>query len=250
MRLECRRQLLERGRHLLLQLLSLLLQHADVGHHLPLAPRLRRGRAGEQENHPQPRAERPKPPSDSSPHTPILLCGDHEMRAPVLRPGRVVVTGIERELLAVADRAHLVGGNAQRDQVVLRRQRAPLAQREVVLGGAALVAVALDRDLPRSDTCFNTAALACSTCWPSALTSALSTSKNSGRSGESRFRSSSDREPMVSSTGIGGTGTGSETGCGGSGGGGGAPPTGRRPRVAASAGQPAASSCCTRRRRP
>ena len=71
---------------------------------------------------------------------------------------------------------------------------------------------------------FITAALACSTTWPATLTSELSSSKNSGCNGESRFRSSSDFEPMVSSTGIGGigTGTGSDTGVGGGGGAGGA----------------------------
>src|SRR6186997_2679210 len=71
---------------------------------------------------------------------------------------------------------------------------------------------------------FSTAALACNTCCPSLLTSELSSSKNSGRKGESRLRSSSDFDPIVSSAGIGGTGIGSLTGCGGPGGGGGTLP--------------------------
>ena len=36
---------------LLLQLLGLLLQHADVGHHLHFAARLRRGRDGQHQDH-------------------------------------------------------------------------------------------------------------------------------------------------------------------------------------------------------
>src|SRR6478735_2503032 len=76
----------------------------------------------------------------------ILLCRDHEMRAPVLRPRRIVVSGIERELLAVADRLDLVRGHAERHHVVLRRQGPALAEGQVVFGGAALVAVSLDRD--------------------------------------------------------------------------------------------------------
>src|SRR5687768_5989878 len=63
------------------------------------------------------------------------------------------------------------------------------------------------------------AALSCNTRCPSALTSALSSKKNSGFSGESRFRSSSDLPAIESSdTGSGGTGIGSLTGCGGGGG--------------------------------
>src|SRR5688500_20116340 len=65
---------------------------------------------------------------------------------------------------------------------------------------------------------FSTAAFACSSCCPSGLTSELSRPKNNGRSGESRFKSSSDFDPIVSSAGIGGTIAGSITGCGGAGG--------------------------------
>src|SRR6185503_16152164 len=69
---------------------------------------------------------------------------------------------------------------------------------------------------------FRTEALVCSTCWPGPLTSELSSSKNNGRSGESRFKSSIDFDVMSPSVGIGGTGTGSLIGCGGPGGGPGA----------------------------
>ena len=134
------------------------------------------------------------------------------MRAAVLRPRALRRARIERKLLAVAHRAHAVGRDAERDQIVVRRQRAPLAERQVVFGRAALVAVALDRDLPRRYF-FSTAAFSCSTCWPSALTSELSSSKNTGWSGESRLRSSSDFEPIgVLGAASGGTGTGSVTG--------------------------------------
>src|SRR5688500_4250654 len=71
------------------------------------------------------------------------------MRAPILRPGAVVVSRFKRELLDVADGLHFVGGNAERDQIVLRGERATLTEREVVFGGATFVAVPLDRDLPR-----------------------------------------------------------------------------------------------------
>src|SRR5947199_2763655 len=84
--------------------------------------------------------------------------------------------------------------------------------------------------VPRSSQCpsivtvqlgyfLRTAASASSTAWPAALTSALSSSKNNGLSGELRFRSSSEADAMASSrTGSGGTTVGSATGCGGAGG--------------------------------
>src|SRR5438132_10109171 len=84
--------------------------------------------------------------------------------------------------------------------------------------------------VPRSSQCpsivtvqlgyfFRTAASASSAAWPAALTSALSSSKNNGLSGELRFRSSSEADAMASSrAGSGGTTVGSATGCGGAGG--------------------------------
>src|SRR5712691_7964672 len=66
---------------------------------------------------------------------------------------------------------------------------------------------------------FNAEAFAFRTAWPSALTSLLSSSKNTGLSGELRLRSSSEADAMVSSlTGSGGTTMGSATGSGGAGG--------------------------------
>src|SRR5262249_44872364 len=76
------------------------------------------------------------------------LRGDDEMRAPVLRVRALVVTGIERKLLAVADRAQAIAWNSQRDEIRAGGGGAPLAQRQIVLGRAALVAVSLDRDGP------------------------------------------------------------------------------------------------------
>src|SRR5262245_57040306 len=77
-----------------------------------------------------------------------LLGGNDEVGAAVVRPRRLAVARVERELLAIADRPQPLGGDAEGDEVLADRQRPPLAQRQVVLGGAALVAVALDRDHP------------------------------------------------------------------------------------------------------
>src|SRR5262249_59096080 len=74
---------------------------------------------------------------------------DHEMRAAVLRPGRFIVPRVERELLAVAHGPDAIARNAERDEVRLHRYRPPLAERQVVLGRAALVAMSLDRNHPR-----------------------------------------------------------------------------------------------------
>src|SRR5580704_12099573 len=52
---------------------------------------------------------------------PKLIClslrGDDEVRAPVLRVRRIVVSGVEREFLAVTDGPQPVGRNAERHQV-------------------------------------------------------------------------------------------------------------------------------------
>ena len=74
------------------------------------------------------------------------LPGDGEVRAAVPRPALLVGLLAERDLLAVRHRLQAGGVDAQRDQVVVGGLRAPLAQRQVVLDRAALVAVALDRD--------------------------------------------------------------------------------------------------------
>src|ERR1051325_339761 len=70
------------------------------------------------------------------------------MRAAVLRPGAFVVSGIERELLAVAHRAKPIGADADRDEIGARGDRPAFAQRQIVLGGPAFVAMSLDRDGP------------------------------------------------------------------------------------------------------
>src|SRR6266540_3720588 len=78
----------------------------------------------------------------------LLFGSDHKMRAAILRPRRFAVTLIEGELLAVAHGLHTRGRNAQRDEIITRGNGAAFTKRKVVLGGAALVAVAFDRDLP------------------------------------------------------------------------------------------------------
>src|SRR5262245_44378993 len=69
-----------------------------------------------------------------------------EVAAPVLGPRGLVVTHGNRLLLAEADGRNAGGIHAEVDQVALGRLCTALAQREVVLLGAALVAVALDLD--------------------------------------------------------------------------------------------------------
>src|SRR5204863_5449884 len=83
-------------------------------------------------------------PQDSS------LRRHDEMRAAVLRPRRLVVPGVERELLAVAHRTKPVGGDAERHEIGARGDRPAFAQRQIVLGRAAFVAMAFDRDGPAS----------------------------------------------------------------------------------------------------
>src|SRR6185437_2904381 len=63
----------------------------------------------------------------------------------VLRIGLFVRADDDWALLAVADRANPAGRDAQGHQHALDRRGAALAERQVVLAGAALVAVALDR---------------------------------------------------------------------------------------------------------
>src|SRR5215471_13529486 len=76
------------------------------------------------------------------------LRGNDEMCPAVLRVRRLVVSGIEGELLPVADDAQAVAGDAERDEIRTRRCGAPLAQRQIVLGGPAFIAVSFDRDGP------------------------------------------------------------------------------------------------------
>src|ERR1700756_3233953 len=69
------------------------------------------------------------------------------MVAAVLGPGRLVMAGIERALLAVADGADAAGVDAEGDQILLGLVGAAGAEREVVLLGAALVAMAFDEQV-------------------------------------------------------------------------------------------------------
>src|SRR5688572_12919990 len=75
-----------------------------------------------------------------------LLTGVLDVRAAVLRPGLLVVARRHRLFLAVADGLDAAVGDAQDGHHLLHRLGAPLAEREVVLPAAALVAVALDAD--------------------------------------------------------------------------------------------------------
>src|SRR5215469_17888382 len=77
----------------------------------------------------------------------LTACSVHgRYRAAVLRVGLFARAGNGGALLAVADRRNAGSRNARRNQDVLRRLGAPLAEREIVLARAALVAMALDRD--------------------------------------------------------------------------------------------------------
>src|ERR1044071_5293205 len=58
------------------------------------------------------------------------------------------MTRVEREFLAVADDAQPVGRDALCDEISARRHRSAFAQRQIVLGGSALVAMSFDRDRP------------------------------------------------------------------------------------------------------
>src|SRR6266852_2749412 len=66
------------------------------------------------------------------------------MAAAVLLPASLVALRAERLLLAKAHGAEAVGGNAQRNDVLLNGGGAAIAEAQVVFRGAALVAVAFD----------------------------------------------------------------------------------------------------------
>src|SRR5712692_7561234 len=76
----------------------------------------------------------------------LSLRGDDEMRAAVFRERRILMTRIEREFLAVAHRAEPIGRNPERQQVGACGDCPLFAQRQIVLGRPAFVAVAFDRD--------------------------------------------------------------------------------------------------------
>src|ERR1700689_2804846 len=69
------------------------------------------------------------------------------MRTAIPLPALLSVFLADRFFLAVADRLHAIGADAQRFQELLGRVGAPLSKAQVVLGRAALVAIALKFDL-------------------------------------------------------------------------------------------------------
>src|SRR5581483_12185174 len=88
----------------------------------------------------EPRAAARPPPSRLS----LLV---DEVPAPVLLPALLVGLGAERLLFAVADGLDAVGSNAGLHQGLLHGIGSVIAQRQVVLGGTALVTVPLNREL-------------------------------------------------------------------------------------------------------
>lgn len=79
----------------------------------------------------------------TSPNVPSAAL-DLERPPPVLAQARLGVLGAHRPLLAVGDSGDALLGHAIGGQVLGHRPGAPLAEREVVLGGAPLVAVPFD----------------------------------------------------------------------------------------------------------
>src|SRR5690606_18933437 len=70
----------------------------------------------------------------------------HRHGAAVLRPGALVRTERLGTLLAPAYRLHPAGIDTARLEIVARRIGPAVAERQVILAGAALVGMALDRD--------------------------------------------------------------------------------------------------------
>src|SRR5712692_2347691 len=84
-------------------------------------------------------------PDDGAPEARrTLLRLDQEVSVTVLGPAGLVVVGADRPLLAVGDDAHAALRHPLADQIVHGRLGPALAERDVVLIGAPLVAVALD----------------------------------------------------------------------------------------------------------
>src|SRR5690348_727342 len=73
--------------------------------------------------------------------------GEHQMSPPIGLPASLVLLGTEGLFLAVADGADVGSIHAQLDQVVLDRVGATVAETHVVLGAAAIVAMALDDEI-------------------------------------------------------------------------------------------------------
>src|SRR4029079_4376183 len=86
-------------------------------------------------------------PGPGRPGTALSSARDREVGAPIPGPRALVVARIDRPLLPIGRRPQPVRGHAQAGQVVAGDLRALVPQREVVLHGPTLVAVALDHDL-------------------------------------------------------------------------------------------------------
>src|ERR1700732_1222683 len=69
-----------------------------------------------------------------------------EVAAAILLPAGFVALRAEGLFLAEANGADAIAGDPQGDEILLNGACAAIAEREVVFGGAALVAVALDGD--------------------------------------------------------------------------------------------------------
>src|SRR6478672_2356670 len=74
-----------------------------------------------------------------------LSPNENEVRAAVLRPRRFIMTRVERTLFAVAHRFDARGIDAERRQIFACNICATIAEGEVVLLGATLVAVTFDQ---------------------------------------------------------------------------------------------------------
>ena len=85
---------------------------------------------------------------------------NHEVRPPVSAPRVFLMSRIEREFTAVADRPQPIRVDAKRNQIRPRRDRSSLAKRQIVLRRSSLVAVAFDRDRPTTAYFFSTPAFA------------------------------------------------------------------------------------------
>src|SRR5215472_13663504 len=83
--------------------------------------------------------------ASSRPQVALFLV--HEMTAAVLLPAAFVGFRAERLFLAVADRLDAVAADARCDQRSLYSIGTAIAQSQVVLGRATLVAVALDGEV-------------------------------------------------------------------------------------------------------
>src|SRR5688572_23750976 len=78
-----------------------------------------------------------------------LLRRDDEVPPSILGPGIFAVAHVKRELLSVTYCTDPIRRYTQRRQIGLHRDRASLAERQVVLSRSPLVAVSLDGDSPR-----------------------------------------------------------------------------------------------------